>query len=78
MTSRVALRPGQVLTPDLPEGCSIKLIGLGGVGSIVARYLSVFLASLGRNARLILIDGDQFEQSNSSRMLFGCCGNKAG
>lgn len=64
------------LEPKLPPECSVKVIGLGGVGSIVARYAAVFLASLGPS-RMVLIDGDQFEPSNASRMLFGSCGNKA-
>lgn len=67
----------EILQPVLPENASVKVIGLGGVGSIVARYAAVFLASLGRNATLTLIDGDSFEPSNASRMLFGACGNKA-
>jgi hypothetical protein len=61
----------------LPDDASVKLIGLGGVGSIVARYGAMFLASLGRPARLVLIDGDAFEPGNASRMFFGRCGNKA-
>ena len=61
----------------LPDDSSVKLIGLGGVGSLVARYGALFLASLGCEARLVLIDGDGFEPSNSSRMFFGACGNKA-
>ena len=56
---------------------SVKLIGLGGVGSIVARYAGVFLASLSQEIRLVLVDGDAFEHSNASRMLFADCGNKA-
>lgn len=67
----------EVLRPDFPDDASIKLIGLGGVGGIVASYLSLFLASLGRGARLVLIDGDAFEPANASRMFFGACGNKA-
>ena len=55
----------------------IKLIGLGGVGGIVARYLTVYLAALGRPARLVLIDGDTFEPKNAARMLFSRAGNKA-
>jgi len=55
----------------------VKLIGLGGVGSIVARYGAVFLASLDQEARLVLVDGDTFEYSNASRMLFSTFGNKA-
>lgn len=77
MSSRPALPPGKPLQPELAENCSVKLIGLGGVGGIVGRYLAVFLASLGRNARLFFIDGDSFEQGNASRMLFGAYGNKA-
>lgn len=63
--------------PDLAAGTSIKIIGLGGVGSIVARYVSVYLAALDRELRLVLIDGDSFEESNSTRMLFAYAGNKA-
>jgi hypothetical protein len=72
------MRPrDQLLKPTLPEDATIKLIGLGGVGSIVARYLATFLASLEQSARLVLIDGDSFEFANASRMIFGSCGNKA-
>src|SRR5687767_13125549 len=67
----------QLLQPNLPDNATIKLIGLGGVGSIVARYLATFLASLGPSARLVLIDGDAFEFANATRMIFGSCGNKA-
>ena len=76
MTTR-ALRREQVLQPCLPDNLSVKIIGLGGVGSIVARYAALFLASLGSEARLVLIDGDIFELSNATRMFFGACGNKA-
>jgi len=48
------------------------------VGSIVARYGAVFLASMQQNSVLTLVDGDSFEPSNSTRMVFGRCGNKAG
>ncbi|MBI2926279.1 MAG: ThiF family adenylyltransferase [Verrucomicrobia bacterium] len=68
---------GQLLQPELPANTSVKLIGLGGVGSIVARYAAMFLASLRRDARLVLIDGDTFEPGNATRMFFGSCGNKA-
>lgn len=67
----------QLFEPRLPEGASFKLIGLGGVGGIVARYGAIFLASLRQEVRLILIDGDTFESSNASRMFFGTYGNKA-
>jgi hypothetical protein len=68
---------GGLLAPVFQPGQSFKLIGLGGVGSIVARYVAVFLASLLREGRLVLIDGDAFEERNSSRMLFPRLGNKA-
>lgn len=67
----------QLLEPCVPDGTSVKLVGLGGVGQIVARFTALFLASVGSEARLVLIDGDTFEISNSTRMLFSSCGNKA-
>lgn len=64
--------------PKLPKGFeSVVIIGLGGVGSIVARYGAVFLASLNENLTLTLVDGDSFELSNATRMLFSNTGNKA-
>jgi len=63
--------------PDLEENSSVKIIGLGGVGGIVARYLAMFLGSLGRALRLVLVDGDSFEPSNTNRMFFSECGNKS-
>src|ERR1051325_8647383 len=65
------------LQPSLPDNATVKIIGLGGVGSIVARYLAAFLASLDRVVRLVLLDGDEFEHNNRTRMIFGSCGNKA-
>ena len=67
------------LVPALPDGQTVKIIGLGGVGGIVARYGAMFLAPLarGQNARLVLIDGDAFEPGNATRMFFSDCGNKA-
>jgi molybdopterin/thiamine biosynthesis adenylyltransferase len=65
------------LEPRLAENTSIKLIGLGGVGSIIARNLSIFMASLNLSLRLVLIDGDSFEGPNANRMLFSKYGNKA-
>jgi hypothetical protein len=66
-----------LLAPSFPPGQTFKVIGLGGVGSIVARYVAVFLASLQREGRLVLIDGDAFEDGNAARMLFRGLGNKA-
>ncbi len=66
------------LLPQLADGQTIKIIGLGGVGGILVRYLSLFLASLRRNVRLVLIDGDTFDPTtNTSRMFFSTAGNKA-
>jgi molybdopterin/thiamine biosynthesis adenylyltransferase len=65
------------LQPAVPDGAQIKIIGLGGVGGIVTRYGALFLASLQRDIRLALIDGDSFEPSNANRMFFGAFGNKA-
>jgi hypothetical protein len=71
------IRPEQSLTPGLPDNCSLKIIGLGGVGGIVTRYVAMFLASFQQCVRMVLIDGDQFELSNASRMYFSGHGNKA-
>jgi molybdopterin/thiamine biosynthesis adenylyltransferase len=54
----------------LPAGARIKLIGLGGVGCIVLQFLAMFLRSLMRSVRLVLIDGDHFEPQNLQRMNF--------
>jgi hypothetical protein len=64
------------LTPVLADGAAVKLIGLGGVGGIIARYLVVFLRSLDRDVRLVLIDGDVFASANAARMVFGRNGRK--
>jgi hypothetical protein len=60
------------LVANLVDGQSIKLIGVGGTGGIVARYGCVFLMHLAeklkRSARFVIIDGDQFESKNRSRM----------
>ena len=75
--SEPALLRNQLLEPRIPPNLSVKVIGLGGVGGPVARYLAVFLAAQTAASRLVLIDGDSFEPSNASRMIFGNCGNKA-
>ena len=68
----------QELSPVLAcDALMVRLIGLGGIGGIVARYCSIFLASLRCDANLLLIDGDEFEPKNASRMLFRNYGNKA-
>src|SRR5438445_10365478 len=65
------------LAVDLSDDSRIKVIGLGGIGCAVLQYLAVFLKSLARPVRLVLIDGDSFEASNSQRMIFPKLGNKA-
>ncbi len=68
----------QELVPVLArDGLMVRLVGLGGIGGIVARYCSIFLASLHCETNLLLIDGDEFEPTNPSRMLFSTYGNKA-
>ncbi len=70
-------QPGAQDRPRLTVNTAIRVIGLGGVGSIVTRYLTVFLASLGVPCRLVLVDGDAFAPENTGRMLFSHLGNKA-
>ena len=67
----------RALAPDAGALASTKLVGLGGVGGIVARYGAAFLAAADVSTRLVLIDGDEFEPRNAERMLFSACGNKA-
>lgn len=55
----------------------IVVIGLGGIGSILARYLVLFLASLPEEFRVLLIDGDAFEPNNNYRMDVPAYDNKA-
>ncbi len=77
--TRPRFRPDEVLEPQIADGQAIKIVGLGGVGSIVARYGALFLAPLAkdRNIRMVLIDGDSYEPSNTTRMFFSHFGNKA-
>jgi molybdopterin/thiamine biosynthesis adenylyltransferase len=53
------------------------LIGLGGIGGIVARMLVPFLHHRGEPAQVHLVDGDSFEESNRGRQLFHRLGPKA-
>jgi len=54
--------------PNLTGRLSCRVIGAGGVGQIVATYLSRYLCSLGVEARLVIVDGDVFEHGNERRM----------
>jgi hypothetical protein len=67
----------RILTPVVPPGLNIKLLGLGGVGGTLARYLALYLAAQSNPTRMVLIDGDSFEPGNAGRMIFGSYGNKA-
>lgn len=78
MTAPVDCIPrGVALAPDLRDGSAVKVIGLGGVGGIVARYLTLFLRPMARDVRVVLVDGDSFEAGNRARMSFARYGNKA-
>jgi len=74
---KAKLPENKMLKAVLPDDTSVKVIGLGGIGGIVARYGSIFLASLRRPMRMVLVDGDSFEAKNASRAMFGNYGNKA-
>ncbi len=56
---------------------NFKVIGLGGIGSVVAEGLAMYLASEGERAGLWLVDGDGYEEKNRSRMRYEDDGNKA-
>jgi hypothetical protein len=80
MAETSPLAKDKSLVADLPDGQTIKLIGGGGVGGIIARYIVVYLVhlleQLRRTARFIIIDGDEFEAKNRARMMY-TEGNKA-
>jgi len=55
----------------------LRVIGLGGIGCIVARHLVTYCSSTDEPTRITLIDGDEFEEKNLARMQFTTAGNKA-
>ena len=65
------------LEPHPEDLGTIKVLGLGGTGGILVRYLLMYLAALGVAVRVVLIDGDEFEPQNAERMFFSRHGNKA-
>jgi ThiF family len=72
---------GPPLTPIFGDAFNLKVIGLGGTGSITADYVTLWLnaqssANPRTDFRVVLIDGDHFEPSNA-RMFFSAYGNKA-
>jgi molybdopterin/thiamine biosynthesis adenylyltransferase len=67
-----------LLDTSLLSAGSIVIVGLGGIGSVVSFYLTMFLAALGETpVRLLLVDGDSFERRNRERMDVPEFGNKA-
>jgi hypothetical protein len=56
---------------------AIKLIGCGGIGGHVAPHLCRFLHAQRCAADVMLVDGDDFEERNRSRMRFTAYDNKA-
>ncbi len=69
--------PRAGLMPHPEDLATVKVIGLGGTGGILVRYLLMYLAALGVAVRVVLIDGDEFEPQNAARMFFSRHGNKA-
>lgn len=57
---------------------TIKLIGVGGIGTCLLSFLPRFLAYQSKEPlELLLIDGNTFEASNVTRQSFSVQGNKA-
>ncbi len=76
-TSIESPRARSKFVPRLSPDSSFKLIGLGGVGRRLSVDVAIYLASLGLDLRLVLVDGDDFEPSNASRLSIPRYGNKA-
>jgi len=56
---------------------NFKVIGLGGIGAVVAEGLAMFLRSEGKRNTLWLVDGDAYEDGNRDRVRFQDDANKA-
>lgn len=59
---------------------TVKVIGLGGIGSILTDKVSRFLnfsTSEDQSVKIVLIDGDEYEEKNMERQDFTRMGNKA-
>lgn len=76
MSARRVLPPDP-LVPDFARARAVTLIGIGGVGGIVARHLAMFLGHGGDEHSLTLVDGDRYERANAARMYFVETGSKA-
>jgi hypothetical protein len=71
-----------VTVPQLPTVPTFQpkryvVIGLGGIGSIVAEFLSRYVMSRHPQIPLCLVDGDHYEEQNRARMRFESYENKA-
>ncbi len=56
---------------------NIKIIGLGGIGDPVAKYICMYLFGKKMDSNLVLVDGDKYESANKERMAFFNFGSKA-
>ena len=66
------------LALSLIEAGRIVFVGLGGIGTAVCRPVTRFVASRrGLRARIVLVDGDSYEERNRERMEVPELGNKA-
>jgi len=62
----------------MAQGINITIIGLGGVGTILAERLCRYLNfSQDYESSILLADGDQYEMKNFARQEFSGMGNKA-
>lgn len=55
----------------------ISVVGIGGVGGILSKYLAMYLSYEDADILLQLIDGDDYETRNIERQEFYQLGNKA-
>lgn len=62
---------------DLSRHNEVVVVGVGGIGGVVSKYISMFLDYLPTSHTLILVDGDEYEPHNKSRQDFKVFGNKA-
>ena len=65
------------LTCRIEDGSRFVVVGLGGIGCALLQPLAMFLHSLAIRARLVLVDGDEFEPQNAERQMFQQLGKKA-
>ena len=66
-----------IMQPRLTPHMTFTVIGLGGVGSWLAKYLALLLGNQATPTRLVLCDGDEYEPDNAARQWFKRPGPKA-